>query len=467
MRSSILAVAIAAVASPTIAQESGYWIANRHSNDLNRVDEGGVVHQTIGLSTNLRSAHHAPDGKLWVVRFGQSTIDMVDPATGAITPVTHSMGSAFSIAFDAGGHAWVSGGSGVEEFDANGVSQATYPLATAVPLGITIDNQGNKWIAHRTAPASISRIDATTGAITNHAVGAPTNMQPVTIVADYRGFASGMASHIWVIGDSAGDLAEFDDQGNFLNLYPIANSLSGLATDVNGHLWVNDRGGNVWQVDNSGNILNNYSFAVTDSLGIAVDGRSRVWLTDRVTFGTSGPPCRVWRIDPATGTFDVPALVGFGTQSALSTRIDYALVVDPLGDLDGDGAQNAVELEFQGTSPFDAGSNVCDLMASGISQLSATTNTVTLDFSGPSPANSGVLFSFGTSAPLAIPGIDGTFQLGPVIAATPLAAGTYSIAIPVGGDPALDGIELFSQALVLSGLPTPKLTNRASVRVWL
>ena len=72
--------------------------------------------------------------------------------------ITASMGSPYDVAFDRNGNAWVSGGSGVEQFDANGLSLMTYPLPAANLLGIVVDADGNKWIAHRNAaPSSISR----------------------------------------------------------------------------------------------------------------------------------------------------------------------------------------------------------------------------------------------------------------------------------------------------------------------
>src|SRR5690606_36575554 len=139
------------------------------------------------------------------------------------TPISSpafSLGSPGDIAFDANGHAWVSGGTGVEEFDANGNLVQTIGLQTTAPLGIAVDSQGNKWIAHRFGPpGAISRIDAVTGNVTVHPLPAGSNILPTRVYADARGMSG--ASHIWVIGDRGGELHEFDINGTYLNGYTL------------------------------------------------------------------------------------------------------------------------------------------------------------------------------------------------------------------------------------------------------
>src|SRR5690606_3396793 len=106
----LLTIALTLLATSTlVAQERGYWIANRASSDIMEVSPWGSVLQRIDMGTNLRSAHVAPDGKVWVVRFIQTTLDIVDPTTGSITNTTSTLGSPYDIAFDAQGEAWVSG----------------------------------------------------------------------------------------------------------------------------------------------------------------------------------------------------------------------------------------------------------------------------------------------------------------------------------------------------------------------
>ena len=228
MRSALVCCVLLA-ASTSLAQRESYWIANRASQDIMEVDACGEVIRAINMGTGLRSAHLAPDGKVWVVRFIQSTVDIVDPTSPAptITNVTFSQGSAFQIAFDQGGNAWVSGGSGVEQFDPNGNSLQAIPLASPAPLGITVDADDNKWVAHRVSPGVVSRIDGTTGAVTTINV-ASLAMQPVQVLADFRGLFQ--SSHIWVLGDSSSDVEEYDAAGVFQRSFTLPSGAIGAVT---------------------------------------------------------------------------------------------------------------------------------------------------------------------------------------------------------------------------------------------
>ncbi|MDO8349025.1 MAG: hypothetical protein Q7T30_02225, partial [Planctomycetota bacterium] len=184
-------IAVLALATlPTFAQES-YWIANRASSDIMKISAWGSVLARIAMPTTLRSAHVAPDGKVWVVRFIQGTFDIVDPVANTITPVPSTLGSPYSIAFDAQGNGWVSGGTGVQQFTPNGTPIQAFPLTATSPLGITIDGAGNKWIAHLSR--SVTRIDPT-GAVTNFTMPGVT-VSPTAIIADYRGILA--PSHLW------------------------------------------------------------------------------------------------------------------------------------------------------------------------------------------------------------------------------------------------------------------------------
>ncbi len=462
----VLATTLATL--PALTAQESYWVASRRTNDLHQVDPGGNILNTVTLSVNLRSAHQAPDGKVWVVRYIMPTFDIYDPATGIATPVTAASGNPYSIAFDAAGHAWVSGGSSVEEFDANGNPLNSYLLSAGSPLGICVDNGGNKWIAHRTSPASISRIDGTTGVVTNHLFGTTTNMQPVDVIADYRDFTTSQPSHIWVIGDGSGDIAEFDAQGNFLNLYPTSfSSISGITPDLDGDLWIVNRSGSLAEYDTAGNQLNSFALPTTDALGVSVDFLNRVWVTDRVTFNCTSapcPPCLIHRVDPATGTVEVPAETGIGTQDQLSTMFEYAMIVDPLGDLDGDSAPNAIEAVNR-LSPLDPQSLTLSVSTTGSSQLGGN---LSIDFftSGASTTSS-ALFSAGTSAPQTFPGLVGSLLIAlPAPVSLPVQAGAYSVPLAIPNDPALADIAVYLQAVIVSGPNGPEFANRTSFRTW-
>ena len=113
------------------------------------------------------------------------------------------------------------------------------------------------------------------------------------------------------------------------------------------------------------------------SVGPAAEAIPRV--VGRISFFLNvGSPCEVRRLDPTTGALELPAVLelgGFGayaTQSALSTPHQYSMVVDPLGDLDGDSEANFAEI-LSGTSPIDAFSNsIISINSTGATNLGAT-----------------------------------------------------------------------------------------------
>lgn len=472
MRRPVAAASALALAFPLSAQES-YWIANRASADLMRVTAWGSVVERVSMPSSLRSAHLAPDGKVWVVRYIQPTFDIFDPATATVTPVASTLGNPFDIAFDNQGNAWVSGGTGVQQFDANGTFLQAVPLSAASPLGITIDTMGNKWVAHRTSPPTVSRVDPGNNATAFVLTG--TSMLPIRPVADFRGLL--MPSHIWVNGDNSGDLVELDDQGNVLNVYPMpTNAIGGIGPvfDRNGDIWVGDFGnGSIHQVDAAtGTVLNTYASPPSCN-GLAVDSFGRLWSTARITFSGAGPPCEVRRIDPATGTLEVPALlqsgsfVGTGTQSGLATPWQYALVVDQIGDLDGDGEINAIEA-LNGTSPIDDCSNGnVSINGTGATSLGSTAAIevavgagafwlTALSF-GSVPAGTGVT----------LPGVGCELLLDLTLVGGGPAGGVGpgALVIPIPAvPPSLAGLEVRAQTLGFTA--TPAFSNVTGLLTW-
>lgn len=447
------------------AQES-YWVANRFSTDITEINTGGKVLNTVPLSSyvgGVRSVHRAPDGKLWVVGFITPTFLIVDPVTHAVTPIVHSSGNPFSIAFDAAGHAWITGGSSIVEYDANGNNVASYPMTAGSPLGISIDGNGNKWIAHRTtAPGSISRIDPT-GAVTNYPLPSG-GIQPTQILADHRGIL--VPSHIWVIGDGPAQLFEFDDNGVFLNMYTYSGQLGSIAQDATGDLWLGDFSGaaNLFRVDPAtGTALNTYNSLPTVN-GVAVDGFNHIWASVRVSF--SGPvPSEVRRIDANTGAMEIAAVVGLGTQSSMSTGMQYAMVVDAFGDLDGDGVANLIETQ-NGSSPFDGCSNGnTSISASGVTQIG---NGVTFDVTAPTGSFSVVGFSFlslSAANGIQVPGFGCTLRLDPTLMGgfTGLV-GSGAINLNLPNNPAIVGFELYAQAATFASVN--QLSNLTMIKVW-
>jgi streptogramin lyase len=461
---------LALTALPVLAQE-GYWVANRASSDIMKISPWGSVLARVATPTTLRGLTVAPDGKVWIVRFIQSTFDIYDPATNTITPVTSQLGSPYEIAFDAQGNAWISGGTGVQQFSASGAFIQSYPLTAAAPLGITVDTTGNKWIAHRTSPASVSRIDPN-GVVTNYPLVGVTT-QPTKIIADYRGFQT--ASHMWVVGDGTAQLLEIDDQGTLLNNYALPiTSVGSVCFDKNGDIWVGSFGnGALLRIDrNTGGVLGTFSVP-PNILGLSCDSYGRILTVARVTFSGVGPPCEVRRVDPATGLVEVPTLLqsgsfnASGTQWPVSTPFQYAMVVSQLGDMDGDGEVNYLEA-LNGTSPIDPlSSSVCSVNTTGVTSIGSTGT-----FGVQTGAGSFWLltFSFGLVAPgsgITLPGFGGELLLDPLLGlgVTVSGVGSAGLALSIPNDPSYQGQQWFTQGFVVGGA-TVQFTNVSGMKFW-
>ncbi len=472
MRKPLVLLATAALVTTTATAQETYWIANRASMDIMEVSPWGSIRDRIDMGTSLRSAHVAPDGKVWVVRFIQGTFDIVDPVTRSITPII-APGNPYSIAFDAQGTAWMTAGTQVVNYDANGVLIQTYPLTATAPLGIAIDTAGNKWIAHRANPASVSKIDST-GVVTNHLlVGAPSTFLPVRLVADFRGLLQ--PSHIWVVGDGPSHLFELDENGNTLNMYvPPGTGLSQLVVAPNGNLWTGNTGGTLLEIDaTTGGVLSTYVQTPSSVLGLAFDLSGKLWATQRLTFSGVGPPCEVRRIDPATGTIEVPGVLSFGsfdgigTQSSLSTPYEYALVVAPFADDDGDGEVNYAEV-LQASNARDPLSNSSfHAQTTGVTQVG---NTPTIDVTTPATTFWLMAFGFGlvpSGSGYTNPAITGEFTLDPTLILPVNLSGVGNTSIPfvIPNDPAFAGLEFFMQGVHISATGTA-FTNVTGLLIW-
>jgi streptogramin lyase len=459
-----LAVTIAVGSLPVLAQES-YWIANRASSDIMRISSFGSVLERVPTPTTLRGCTTAPDGKVWIVRFGQTTFDIYDSATQLLTAVPSQLGSPYQIAFDAAGDAWISGGTGVQHFTAAGVFVQSYPLPATAPLGITIDADGNKWIAHRTTPASVSRVDPA-GVVTNYPI-AGTTMLPVSVVADFRGLLT--SSRIWVIGDSAGQLAEIDVNGNTIGVYPLGFSVaSSITFDRNGDIWVGGTGGQLVRIDpTNGSVLNTYTFT-PGPIALATDSLGRLRATARVTFSGVGPACEVRRIDPASGGIEEPGILtvgGFnaaGTQTALSTPFQYSLVVAPFGDLDGDGEVNYAEIQA-GTSPIDPTSNSNFRVETfGVTSIN---NSPTVQVQAAATTLWVLGYALALTTPTAVPGFGGTLRIDPsTLVNTTAGVGNNSTPVAVPNDPTLVGFEFFVQGVTVGA--TLDFQNVSGMKIW-
>jgi len=451
--------------SPAVASsgQEPIWIVNRGSSDLMRIGSWGAVLQRVALPANPRSAHLAPDGKVWGVGFAQTTFHIFDPANGSLTPVPFASGSPVSIAFDATGHAWVSGGAGVQQFTAAGAPVAWMPLVGGNAQGITIDGAGNKWVAQRAAPASVSRINSA-GAVQRFVLtGVAPTLLPTAVAADAQGT-------IWLVGDSASQLVGIGSNGNVQQVSTVPSS--GLGSVVCDHL------GNVWVGSYSSGDLVRYPGAAVFSLppnimGLVVDTQGRVWATARLTVSGSGPACEVRRIDPSTPSWVAAtslrygSFAGIGTMSAATTSFHHSRIVAPQLDSDGDGEANAVELA-NGTLPMDRWSDSAFHHGTGWFTQVGAISYIGVDT--PAGALWMLGFSFGLVPPgtgITLPGFAHEMRLDPAldIGITFLGVGPASIPLSIPNDPAYRGLECLSQGLVITP-GVSRFGNIAGLRIW-
>lgn len=439
--------AAASLATLGLCQEK-YWVAG--SSGAIQLDSTCFPHQTVA-PTGGRDFAVAPDGKVWIPN---SNITVLNPDGTHFLTITPSL-TAYSIAFDRAGHAWVTGsGGGLEEFDAAGNSLQVLTLPTGSPRQICVDADDNKWIAHRVGPpGSLSRVDGVTGVITSHPLPVNSLILPIGICADSRGFVG--SSHIWTVGDNrgAGEVVEFDATGNWLSTTVISAGarLQWMAADCDATgntagIWVGDWGnGNLHRVDTATLAVTTPN-TFTAVAGVAFDGFGDLMITLR---GNGG----VLRVDPITGA--VVANATIPASSAVSTRWQQATVVDRLGDLDGDGNVNIAEV-MGGSSPFDPCSRPDgSLSTSGSMAIGATT---TIDVQAAPGALTLVAFATAMAAsPLTVPGIGCTADVDPATVLTSVALiGPSSLNLNVPNAPAFVGVRLLVQALNAS---VPRFTN--------
>lgn len=459
-----------------VAQDRSYWIGNANSNDIMEVTPWGKVLQRFDVGGGPRQVKTDPvSGLTWVLIKSSSTILIYGPNGPVGAPIVFSQGtSTFDVAFDAQGDVWVTGANGVVQYDLIGTEIQAYPMTVPELRGITIDSLGNKWIAHREFLGSVTRIDPA-GVVTNFPV---TGRRPTEIIADFRGV--GVPSRIWVACADLGEILELDENGNELNKYAIAADVDGLVFDLNGDIWVRDT--QLYQVNPAtGAVINTYTVAsptdpsFTGISGIGIDTLGRILVTQQLNFGPPqpqpAPPCEVQRIDPATGTIEASTVLafggaeGWGTLQAPSTPFQYAMVVNPTGDADGDGDDNLTEIQ-NGTSPTDpSSSSRFSVDTTGNSGLGGTVSINVRQ-------NAGVdvwVTAFANdvlATPTPVPGFGGVMQIDPTtVALITAGTGTNSTPLTIPTTPNLIGSCLFIQGAYLNG-STFQLGNLSGVAIW-
>ncbi len=376
----------AALLSPLTAQDLDvYWQANRKSKDVTKISACGEVLLTVDLSKNiptgqtssaeLRSAHMAPDGTVWIVNFSRPYFTLLDSNGKILQNVsTNSKGSPYTIAFDRAGNGYISNpGSNVEMYDKTGKYVKDFKIG-GVALGLTIDSSGAIWAAHRTGPPSkITKIDPGKGTWVDFAFPSTTKTLGGFIVAGYNGLAQ--KSDIFVCGDRTSELLHFDNAGKLLSTITLdatSTQVMPITIDVNNNVWVGNWGnGKIYKYDPSQKKVVATLSNRPNVLGLAIDSHGRLLATTRVSF--AGPTkSEVRRYNINTNILEQVTVVGIHAGSPASSGFHRALVLDPFGDADGDKAVNFAELT-KGTAPFDSQSNSrADLKIVGSNKAGST-----------------------------------------------------------------------------------------------
>jgi len=453
------------------------WFAARQGRSLTKVSAHGEVLKVVDLSFNgfdLSRVCRGPNGTLWVINFITPTLTLTDRDGGNIQNINLSaFGSPTDIVFDKGGIAWMTfNGAGiVGRFAPNGVLLNTIPTPGA-PLGITIDNQGSVWVGHRvTAPSRITKIDPTTFATTIYNFPAGTRTLGGNVLADSPGITGN--SRIWSCGDSGNEIVTFDNQGTVLNTLAVGTvataGVNALTLDGKGNIWAlhfrtGTNKGEVYGIDR-----NNYTILQTISDGpepinVFTDSFGRPWFANRISF--SGPqPSEARRIDrTGTNLFEVNAQIGIGAYNPSDPNgFHRAFVIDPLGDFDGDGTANIIEIQ-SGTSPYDPQSTpLASILTRGYSGIGGT---VQIELKGSLTVTCAIAFADTGIPGLSVPPFAGKLRLDPVtlypLTITGVIPGTLPITIPNSTN--LQGRVLRMQGLALLGQPT--FTNDTGLAIF-
>lgn len=427
MRSQVTLLAAALFVLPVSAQDLDvYWQADRTSKDVTKISACGEVLLTVDLSKNipsgrtssseLRSAHMAPDGKVWIVNYIVPYFTLLDSNGKILQNInTNGSGSPYTIAFDKAGNAYISNpGSNVEVYDKDGKYLKDYKIGGNA-LGLTIDSTGIVWAAHRAGPPSkITRIDPVKNSWTDHALPSSTLTLGGFIVAGYNGLVQ--KSDIFVIGDRSSELVHFDNAGKVLGTYTLdsnSTQVTPITIDHLNNVWVGNWGnGTIYKFDPSQKKVVATLSNSPNVLGLAIDSHGRLLATTRVSF--SGPqPSEVRRYNVTTNVLEQVTVVGVGAGSSASSGFHRALVLDPFGDADGDASANFSEVTKL-TAPFDSQSNGrVDLKIVGSNKAGST---VEIHVGGLTNSKAVVGLALQRlTVPLTSPGWVGGLRIGPLL----------------------------------------------------
>jgi len=328
-RVNLLGLCGALILFPTLILAQGTWYGDQ---DALWKQQDGVSQPLVELAVDLRAIARTAAGGGWIAIDGQSEVIHVD-SDGLILEVVDTDVGVQSLAIDSLGRVWgtrpglddvivISAGEGVV---------ATHAVGS-VPYGISIDGLDRVWVSCSYGNV-VQILDSDGDLVQEHAVG----FFPTGITAARDG-------GIW-LAEKEG-LRRLSSDGvtiwsGVAGVFPI-----GVTTDLLGRAWFSCQSSHQVVVVGAEGVENIIDVPLRP-LGISGNGD-----------GTVTVLCRdgsvVVQLDSTGQIIDqelVETPIGSGDLSGLSR----ALVVDPLGDVDGDGVSNQAEAQL-GFNPLDIAS---------------------------------------------------------------------------------------------------------------
>jgi len=159
-------------------------------------------------STTATASFLVAAGSVWAVN-GAGGIGMLDLAGNAFSSTAYTGASlstvttADTIAFDAGGNAWIASAGGVSEFNLDGapVSSTAYTGGgIASPVALAVDGAGMIWIANANSTISVLKNSGT--------AVSPAGGYPATSTGTPGGLTIDLSGNVWVANQTTGTVAE-------------------------------------------------------------------------------------------------------------------------------------------------------------------------------------------------------------------------------------------------------------------
>jgi len=386
LAAALLAIAAGAARPPGRTALDGYVLVGNQGFRMGFFDLSGTLRRSTRLSARCqpRGVCVAPDGSIWTAVWGSPSRNLFRLNREGIEIASFAVlgPERFSKTVAA-----APGGDLVLAFQRESVVARFRPETGAIvwerptgplPRGIAVARDGSIWVAAK--GGNVRERPEEGGLLVKHRPDGSVERE-VSIPLGARGVAVDWDGNCWVaiLGQQTGAADEAPDSaddrrvfkvspdGRILFSQEVGLGPFAVACDVFGSAFVTcSREESVWKLVPSGepdarfgrNGRVDLRALAPHPLSVALDGEGAVWVASNYAGrADEGKPVPVVRLDGATGATAAGFPVHFPRPVRPETLGDptgYALasVIDPEGDLDGDGAGNRAEL-LAGKNPFD------------------------------------------------------------------------------------------------------------------